>query len=122
MSYKCLFAIGVKCGYRVRHMDVVTAFLYGFLDGVIYVEQPHLFATELDKICKLIKALYRLKQASHVWYKTLVKCLNKLGFIRLELDHGIFVFKDKQLYMAVYVDNLLIFGSDIARLEDLQQK
>ena len=61
MSYKCLFAVRVKRGYRIRHMDVVTALLYGFLDEVIYV-QPHLFATELDKVCKLIKALYGLKQ------------------------------------------------------------
>ncbi len=29
---------------------------------------------------------------------------------------------DKQLYIAVYVDDLLIFGTDIARLEDVQQK
>ena len=122
MSYKCLFAVGVKRGYRIRHMDVVTAFLYGFLDEVIYIEQPHLFATELDKVCKLIKALYGLKQAPHVWYKTLVEFLKKLGFIRLELDHGIFVSADKQLFIAVYVDDLLIFGSDIARLEDVQQK
>ena len=67
MSYKCLFAVGVKRGYRIRHMDVVTAFLYGFLDEVIYVEQPHLFATELDKVCKLIKALYRLKHFLRSW-------------------------------------------------------
>ncbi len=122
MSYKCLFAVGVKRGYRIRHMDVVTAFLYGFLDEVIYVKQPHLFATGLDKVCKIIKALYRLKQAPHVWYKTLVKFLKKLRFFRLELDHGIFVSMDKQLYISVYVDDLLIFGSDIARLEDVQQK
>ena len=122
MSYKCLFAVGVKRGYRIRHMDVVTAFLYGFLDEVIYVEQPHLFATELEKVCKLIKALYGLKQAPHVWYKTLVEFLKKLGFTRLELDHGIFVSADKQLFIAVYVDDLLIFGSDVPRLEDVQQR
>ena len=29
---------------------------------------------------------------------------------------------DKQFYIAVYVDNLLISGSDIARLKDVQQK
>ncbi len=100
-------------------MDVITAFLYSFLDEVIYVEQLHLFATELDKVCTLIKALYGLKQAPHVWYKTLVEFLKKLRFIRLELDHGIFVSMDKQLYIAVYVDDLLIFGSDIARQEDV---
>ncbi len=100
-------------------MDVVTAFLYGFLDEVIYVEQPHLFTTKLDKVCKLIKTLYWLKQALHVWYKTLVEFLKKLGFIPLELDHGIFISKDKQLFIAVYVNDLLLFGADISRLEDI---
>lgn len=80
MSYECLFAVGVKRGYRIHHMDVVTAFLYDFLDEVIYIEQPHLFSTELNTVCKLIKALYGLKQAPHVGYKTFVECLKKLGF------------------------------------------
>ena len=70
-------------------MDVVMAFLYSFLDVVIYMEEPHLFATETDKVYKPIKALYRLKLEPNVWYKTLVEFLKKLGFIRLELDHGI---------------------------------
>ncbi len=57
MSYKSLFAVGFKRGYWIRHIDIVIAFLYRFLDEVIYVEQTHLFAAELDKVCKLIKAL-----------------------------------------------------------------
>ena len=61
MNYKCLFAVGVKRGYRIQYMDVVTAFLYDFLDKVIYIEQPYLFATKLDKVCNLMKALYGLK-------------------------------------------------------------
>ncbi len=28
MFYKCLFGVSVKRGYRIRQMDVVTAFLY----------------------------------------------------------------------------------------------
>ncbi len=122
MSYRCLFAVGVKRGCWTRYMDVVTAFLYGFLDEIIYIEQPHLFTTKLDKICKLIKALYRLEQAPNVWYKTLVEFLKKLGFVRLELDHRIFISKDKQIFIAVYVDDLLLFGADISCLENIQQK
>lgn len=48
--------MGIKRSYRIRHIDIVTAFLYGFLDEVIYVEQPHQFATEPDNVCKLTKA------------------------------------------------------------------
>ncbi len=37
MSYKCLFAVGVKLGYRILHLDVVTVFSYGFLGEVIFM-------------------------------------------------------------------------------------
>ena len=67
MSYKCLFGISVKRGYKIRQMDVVTAFLYGFLDETIYVEQPHFFELNSDVVCRLRKALYGLKQAPQVW-------------------------------------------------------
>ncbi len=30
MLYKCSFRVSVKCGYKIRQMDVLTAFLYGF--------------------------------------------------------------------------------------------
>lgn len=114
--------MGVKDNYQICHMDVVLAFLYGFLGKVIYIEQLHLCAMELDRVCKLIKALYRLKQALHIWYKIFVKFLKKLGFTQLKLDHGIFVSAGKQLFIAVYIDNLLIFGLDLPRLDDVQQK
>lgn len=81
ISYKCLFEVGVKHGNWIRHMDIITAFLYSFLNEVIDIEQLYLFATELEKVCKLITALYRLKQAPHIWYKTLIKFLKKLRFI-----------------------------------------
>jgi hypothetical protein len=59
-------------------MNVTTAFLYGFIDQVVYVELPH---DELfDKVALLNKALYGLKQAPHLWYKTLHDLLMSLGF------------------------------------------
>ncbi len=103
-------------------MDVVTVLLYSFFNKVICVEQPNLFALEFGMVCKLIKALYGLKQAPNVWYKTLVEFFKKLRFTQLELDHGIFVSADKKLFIAVYFDDLLFFGSGIPHLEDVQQK
>ena len=122
MSYKCLFGVSVKCGYKIRQMDVVTAFLYGFLDEIIYIEQPHLFELNSELVCRLRKALYGLKQAPQVWYKTLADFLKKLGLERLELDHGVFVSQDRQLFLAIYVDDLLLFASDESRLTDIQDQ
>lgn len=120
MSYKYLFTVEIKRGYQIPHMDIVIAFVYGFLNEVIYMEQLYLFTIELKKVCKLIKALYRLKQIPHIWYKALVKFLKKLRLIQLELDHRLFVSTNKQLFIAIYVDNLLIFGLYIINLKDVQ--
>lgn len=80
MNYKCFFIVEVKRGYRIRQMDVITAFLYNFFNKVIYVKQSHLFAIEFDKVYKLIKALYRLKQVFHIWYKIFIKFFKNLRF------------------------------------------
>ncbi len=119
MSYKCLFRINVKCGYKIRQMDVVKAFLYGFLDKTIYGEQPYLFELNSDFVCRLRKALYRLKQATQVWYKTFDDFLKKIRLEHLELDHSVLVSQDRQIFLAFYVDDLLIFGSDDSRLIDI---
>lgn len=81
MSYKFFFAVIVKRSYWVRHIDVRTDFFYGFMDAVIPGEQSHFFYTELDKVCKQMKALYSLKQALHVWHRIIVKFLKELRLI-----------------------------------------
>ena len=68
ISYKTMMAVEVKKGYRIRHIDVVTVFLYGYLDELIYVEQPHLFITNPGQVCRLRKALYGLRQSVQIWY------------------------------------------------------
>lgn len=72
-------------------MDVVIAFLYEFLDEIIYVEQLHLFELNFELLCQLYKALHRLKQAPQVQYKTFANFLKKLSLEHLELDHSVFV-------------------------------
>lgn len=120
INYKYFFIIRVKCNYWIQYIDVITAFLYNFLNEIIYVEQFYFFVMQLDIVSKLTKVLYRLKQAPHVWYKTLVKFFKRLGFIELEFDHEIFILTNKQLYIIIYIDSLLIFGSDIICLEEIQ--
>jgi len=51
-------------------MDIKSTFLDGFLEEKVYIEQ--LVGYEVkgheDKVLKLNKALYRLKQAPRAWY------------------------------------------------------
>lgn len=38
ISYKYLFEVSLKRSYKIWQMDVVTAFLYEFLNKIIYIE------------------------------------------------------------------------------------
>jgi hypothetical protein len=50
-------------GWRIHQMDVKTAFLNGFIEEEVYIEQPQGFEVmERDShVCLLRKALYGLK-------------------------------------------------------------
>jgi hypothetical protein len=120
MAYKMLFAIAATLDLEIEQMDVQTAFLYGEIDGDVYMEQPLEFDDGSGRVCKLNKALYGLKQAPRIWYETLKEFLLTEGFKHLESDHGIFV-KDG-IIMAVYVDDLLLIGQDMSEISKLKQR
>jgi hypothetical protein len=50
-------------------LDVKTTFLYGELEEEIYLKQPEGFAVkgQEQKVFRLKKAIYGLKQASRAW-------------------------------------------------------
>ena len=95
-------------------MDVKSAFLNGYINEEVYVEQPPGFEheTHSDHVYKLKKALYGLKQAPRAWYDRLKKFLLVSGFEIGKVDSTLFIKKiDKDiLIIQIYVDDT-IFGS-----------
>lgn len=68
-----------------------------------------------DKVFRLRKALYDLKQAPQAWNKRLDSFLLQLGFVKCFVEHGIYVKAkiDVDLILVyLYVGDLLITGSD----------
>nr|GEZ33963.1 putative ribonuclease H-like domain-containing protein [Tanacetum cinerariifolium] len=64
-------------GFMVYQMDVKSAFLYGTIEGEVYVCQPSGFE-DLDHPDKVVKALYGLQQAPRAWYETLAKLITEV--------------------------------------------
>lgn len=92
MAFRVLFAIAAYYDLDIDQMDVKTAFLYGLINQLIYVEMPKGTETNAtrDMICKLRKALYGLKQSPRLWYERLSSFLHeKLGLRQINADHSI---------------------------------
>ena len=95
-------------------MEVKGAFLNGYINEEVYVEQPPGFKDDkkLNHVYKLKKALYGLKQAPRAWYERLRDFLLSKGFIMGKVDTTLFTKKIvKDLFvLPIYVDDI-IFGS-----------
>nr|GEV77809.1 hypothetical protein [Tanacetum cinerariifolium] len=84
--------------FMVYQMDVKSAFLYGTIEEEVYVCQPLGFKDldYLDKVYKVVKALYGLHQAPRAWYETLANYLLENGFQRGKIDQTLFIKKQKK--------------------------
>ncbi|GJW10904.1 putative ribonuclease H-like domain-containing protein [Tanacetum coccineum] len=74
--------------FLVYQMDVKSAFLYGTIEEEVYVTQPQGFKdpNHLEKVYKVVKALYGLHQDPRAWYETLANYLLGNGFKRGKID------------------------------------
>jgi hypothetical protein len=68
-SIRTLVSLASIFNLEIHQMDVKIAFLNGYLDEEVYMEQPKWFiiSGQENKVCKLVKYLYGLKQAPKQW-------------------------------------------------------
>ena len=101
--------------FKVKQMDVKSAFHNAKLEEKVYIEQPEGFilGNDAELVCNLKKALYGLKQAPRAWYYHLDKYLQQQWFIKGSVDNKLHtkIGNDKLLIIVVYVDDI-IFGSN----------
>ena len=72
-----------------------------------------------DYVMRLKKALYRLKQAPRAWNYKLDGTLKSMGFIKSVSDQALYTSSSKEdrLLVGVYVDALIITGSNTEEIE-----
>ena len=113
-AIRLLLAYACILDFELYQMDVKSAFLNGYIQEEVYVEQPPGFENyeNPSHVYKLKKALYGLKQAPRAWYDRLSKFLIEKGFVRGKVDTTLFIKNNNQqtLLVQIYVDDI-IFGS-----------
>lgn len=122
-SVRLILAIAAHENLALIHFDVRTAFLHGTLEEDIYMLQPQGYEVKEDLVCKLVKSLYGLKQASRAWNTCFIEFLKKFNLVPLQKDSCILVRKastDKiTLLIAIYVDDGLACSSSKSLLKEV---
>jgi hypothetical protein len=115
----------VSCVWKINQLNIHNAFLNGTLDEDVYMQQPPGFInfTLSSHVCWLHKSLYGLKQAPWAWYTHLSDYLFSIGFCASKIDSSLFIlFIGADIfYLLVYVDDILLTGSNSALLHRLIQ-
>lgn len=118
-SFRLLMALANKHQYSIKHLDVSNAFLNGTLEHSVYMKQPAGFedADHPDKVWKLQKSIYGLKQGGRQWNSTIDDWfVIDLGFTKSEIDPCLYYKKmpdGENMYIGLYVDDILDISSDL---------
>ena len=73
-------------------------------------------------VCWLSRSLYGLKQSHQAWFGRFISVVQEFGMTRSTSDHSVFYHHTSSrqcIYLIVYVDDIVITGSDQAGIRKL---
>ena len=96
---------------KLAQIDVKTAFLNASVKEDIYVSVPQGVNVSENKVLKLNKALYGIKQAPHEWNEEIDSFILSLDFYKCMKDTCVYVKMSKtnnQIILGLFVDDMII--------------
>ncbi|KAH9687903.1 hypothetical protein KPL70_014941 [Citrus sinensis] len=124
-TIRLIISLAAQNKWKIFQMDVKSAFLNGFLEEEVYIEQPlgYVVKGHEDKVLRLKKALYGLKQAQRAWNSRIDKYFQEKDFTKCPYEHALYV-KEKDediLIVCLYVDDLIFTGSNPSLFEEFKR-
>jgi hypothetical protein len=118
-AFRVMMALVAHFNLELHQMDVKTAFLNGDLLEDIYMLQPEGFIEDAEKVCKLKKSIYGLKQASRQWFLKFDAVITSFGFEENKLDECVYskINGSNFIFLVLYVDDILLASSDMGLLK-----
>jgi hypothetical protein len=106
-------------------MDVRTAFCNGNIEEELYMVQPEGFINPKDanKVCKLQRSIYGLKQASRSWNLRFDEVIK--DFVCVQNTKESCIYKKMSgisiSFLVLYVDDILLIGNDMQMLNSAKE-
>ncbi|CAL8988819.1 unnamed protein product [Prunus brigantina] len=112
-TIRVLLSLTANLDWPLHQFDVKNAFLHGDLEEEVYMDLPpgcNSAPDKKNKVCKLRKSLYGLKQSPRTWFGRFTKSMKNFGYTQSNSDHTLFLKRDegKLTALIVYVDDIIV--------------
>ena len=121
-AIRVLLSVACSKNMVVHHVDIKSAYLQAELDEEIYMKVPPGVPEKKGQVWHLKKGLYGLKQAGRNWHKELVMSLNEMDFKKADADPCVFINKKADMFLLVYVDDLLVCAKTEGDIENFKKR
>ena len=127
LTYAELGAMFPESGGMVRYGHYSHGSLVGFIAGwanwiaiVSVIPIEALNPKHPNKVCKLLKSIYGLKQASRSWNLRFNEKIKEFGFSQNQDEPCVYMktSENKVVFLILYVDDILLIGNHIPTLQD----
>ncbi|GJZ56475.1 retrotransposon protein, putative, ty1-copia subclass [Tanacetum coccineum] len=123
-AIRILLAIAAFYDYEIWQMDVKPVFLNVYLSEDVYMVQPKGFVDPKhpNKVCKLQRSIYGLKQASRSWNKRFDVEIKKIGFTQNPDEPCVYLKASGSnvAFLVLYVDDILLMGNNVTMLQEVK--
>ncbi|KAL2461978.1 cysteine-rich RLK (RECEPTOR-like protein kinase) 8 [Abeliophyllum distichum] len=126
-TVRVLLSLSANLDWPLQQFEVNNAFLHGELYEEVYMELPLSYKIEEkqgQKVCKLRKSLYGLKQSPRAWFGRFTSATKAVGYKQSKsADHTLFLKKQqgKAIALIVYVDDMIVKENDPEERKALQE-
>jgi hypothetical protein len=124
ITVRLLLALAFMLSMFVHQLDVTNAFCYADMDGDVYMEPTPDYDLPIGYCFKLLKALYGLRSSPRLWWKHLDKYIKSLHFKPCVLEPCLYhmMYKGTQMYLMIYVDDILIASTNLEHIKEVKKK
>ncbi|RVW50362.1 Retrovirus-related Pol polyprotein from transposon RE1 [Vitis vinifera] len=125
-TVRILLSLAAHYNWQLLQYDVKNAFLHGDLDEEIYMNIPPGFeGNTCNKVCKLKKTLYGLKQSHRAWFSRFAKVMKESRYKQSQGDHTLFIKHSATggvTALLDYVDDIIVIGNDEIEKYEVKQR
>ena len=129
-TIRVLLSLAANQDWPLHQLDIKNAFLNGDLEEEVYMEIPPGLETSsnVNRVCRLKKSLYGLKQSPRAWFNRFTKTVAQYGYSQCQADLTLFVKTSPEKEIAiliVYVDDIILtrdYEEELVRLKKLLAK